>query len=121
MVSTKLPTTVSLAGIAAPVLDYLRAVRPNIPWQVRELETIGGSLCASVLASDPFQIAVKASTERTYLGPFGAWVDVRVRSGVPVFLDRGIDGVNDVWHSSECVAYAFATKKLRSATIESHL
>ena len=34
------------------VLDNLRAVRPNIPWQVRELGPIGISLCTSVLASD---------------------------------------------------------------------
>ena len=34
------------------VLDNLRAVRPNIAWQVRELRTIGISLFSSVLASD---------------------------------------------------------------------
>ena len=34
------------------VLDNLRAVRPNIPWQVRELGTIGISPCTSVVASD---------------------------------------------------------------------
>ena len=55
------------------------------------------------------------------MGHFGAWVDFRVRSGVPVFLDRGIDDMTNVWHLFEYVAYAFATKKLRSATIESHL
>ncbi len=65
--------------------------------------------------------AVAASTERVYLGHFGAWVDFRVRSGVPVFLDRGIDDMTNVWHLCEYVAYAFATKKLRPATIESHL
>ena len=65
--------------------------------------------------------AVAASTERAYLGYFGAQVDFRVRSGVPVFLDRGIDGMTNVWHLVEYVAYAFATRKLRSATIESHL
>ena len=37
--------------------------------------------------------AVAASTERAYLGHFGAWVDFQVRSGVPVFLDRVIDGM----------------------------
>ena len=31
------------------VLDNLCAVRLNIPWQVRELRTIGISLCTSVL------------------------------------------------------------------------
>ena len=65
--------------------------------------------------------AVAASTERAYLGHLGAWVDFRVRSGVPVFLDRGIDDMTNMWHLVEYVAYAFATKKLRSATIESHL
>ena len=55
------------------------------------------------------------------MGHFGAWVNVRVRSGFPVFLDRGIDDVTNVWHLFEYVAYAFATKKLRSATIESRL
>ena len=34
------------------VLDNLRAVRSNVPWQVREQGTIGISLCASVLPSD---------------------------------------------------------------------
>ena len=34
------------------VLDNSGAVRPNIPWQGRELGTIGISLCTSVLASD---------------------------------------------------------------------
>ena len=65
--------------------------------------------------------AVAVSTERAYLGHFGAWVDFRVRSGVPVFVDRGIDDMTNVWHLFEYVAYAFATKKLPSATIESHL
>ena len=65
--------------------------------------------------------AVAASTERAYLWHFGAWVDFRVRSGVPFFLDRVIDDMNNVWHLFEYVAYAFANKKLRSATIESHL
>ena len=36
------------------VLDNLRAVRPDILWQVRELGTIGISLCTSYLASDSF-------------------------------------------------------------------
>ena len=34
------------------VLDHLRAVRPNIPWRVREIGTIGISLSTSVLATD---------------------------------------------------------------------
>ena len=33
-------------------LDNMRAVRPNIPWQVRELGTISISLCTPVFASD---------------------------------------------------------------------
>ena len=65
--------------------------------------------------------AVATSTERANLGHFGAWVYFRVRSGVPVFLDCGIDGMTNVWHLFEYVTYALDTKKLRSATIESHL
>ena len=41
------------------VLDNLRAVRPNIPWHVRELGTIGIPLCASVLASDSFDTPLR--------------------------------------------------------------
>ena len=55
------------------------------------------------------------------MGYFGVWVNFRVRSGVPVFLDRGIDDMTNVWHLFKYVAYAFATKERRSATIESHL
>ena len=65
--------------------------------------------------------AVAASTERAYLQNFGAWVNFRVRSGVPVILQRGSDGMTNVWHLFDYAAYAFATKKLRSATTESHL
>ena len=43
------------------------------------------------------------------------------RSGVPVFLDRGIGDMTDVLLLFELLDYAFATKKLRSATIKSHL
>ena len=65
--------------------------------------------------------AVAASTERANFGRFGAWVDVQVRSGDPTYRHRSIDGMTNVWHLLEYVAYAFATKKPRSATIESHL
>ena len=65
--------------------------------------------------------AVAASTERAYLGHFVAWIDVRVRAGVPVFRERGVKRVANVWHLSQYVACAFATKKLRSVPIESHL
>ena len=65
--------------------------------------------------------AIAASSERTYQGHFGAWVEFRVRCGLPVFLERCRDGMANVWHVFEYVAYAFSTKKLRSATIESHL
>ena len=61
--------------------------------------------------------AVATSTERAYWH-FGALVDVRVRSGVPVFYDRGIGGMTNLWHMIEYISYAFVTKKLRSATIE---
>ena len=60
--------------------------------------------------------AISAATERRYMAHFGAWVDVRVRSGVTVFLDRSIDGMINVL-LFEYVAYAFTTEKLRSATI----
>ena len=62
-----------------------------------------------------------ASSERTYQGRFGAWVDFRMRCGLPVFLQHCSDSVINVWQLFEYVALAFATKKLRSATIESHL
>ena len=115
-----LPPTISLAGIAAPSFDNLRAVRSNIPWQVWELGTIGISLCFGV-GLGLIRHAVAASTERTCLGNFRAWVDFRVRCGVYVFLERGIDGMTNVWHLFEYVAYTVATKKLRSATTGSHL
>ena len=38
--------------VGGSVLDNSRAVLPNIPWQVRDLGTIGISLCNSVLTSD---------------------------------------------------------------------
>ena len=65
--------------------------------------------------------AIAASSERTYQGHFGAWVEFRVRCGLPVFLERCRNGMANVWHVFEYVAYAVSTKKLRSATIESHL
>ena len=40
---------------------------------------------------------------------------------MPVFLQPCSDGLSNVWQLFEYVAYSFATKKLRSATIESHL
>ena len=55
VVSTTLPPTVSLGS----VLDKLRAARLNILWQVRELRTIGISLCTSVLASDACDTALR--------------------------------------------------------------
>jgi len=36
----------------ASVLDNLRAVRPDVPWQMRDLGVAGTSLCTSVLASN---------------------------------------------------------------------
>ena len=65
--------------------------------------------------------AVAAPTERAHLANCGAWVDFRVRSGVHVLAQRGSNGMTNVWHLFGDVAYAFVTKKLRSATIESHL
>ena len=44
LVSTTMPPTVSLAGIAASVLHNSRAVRRNIPWQDRELGTMDREL-----------------------------------------------------------------------------
>ena len=120
VVSTTLPPTVSLAGIAAPFL-ITRARSSQYP--------VAGSGTGDHrhfplylgVGLGFMRHAVAASTERVYLGHFGAWVDFRVRSGVPVFLDRGIDGMTNVWHLFDYVAHAFATKKVRSATIESHL
>jgi len=43
------------------------------------------------------------------------------RCGVPVFLQPCSDGMFHVWQLFEYVAYSFATNKLRSATIASHL
>ena len=65
--------------------------------------------------------AVAVSSEQIFLGHFGAWVDVRVRRGVPVFLQHCRGVMANVWCLFEYVAYAFASNKLRSATIESHL
>ena len=65
--------------------------------------------------------AIATLSERTYQGNFGAWVDIRVRCRMPVFLERCGDNTTKVWHLFEYVAYAFATKKLRSATIESQM
>ena len=36
----------------ASVLLNLRSVRPDVPWQVRDLGAVGTSLCTSALASD---------------------------------------------------------------------
>ena len=63
---------------------------------------------------------VAASTERDYLGHFGAWVDFRARSRVSGFLDRGIGVKTNACHLFQYVAHALATKKLLSATTESH-
>ena len=65
--------------------------------------------------------AVAVSSEHTYMGHFGAWVDIRVRCGVPVIIPHCRDDMANVWCLFEYVAYAFATKQLRSASIESRL
>ena len=49
---------------------------------------------------------IATSSERTYQGHFGDWVDVRVRCGMPVFLERCGDSMLNVWHLFEYVAYA---------------
>ena len=67
------------------------------------------------------RIAVAALSERNYQGHFSAWVDVRVSCGLAGFLQHCSDSMLNVWQLTEYVAYAFATKKLRSAAIESHL
>ena len=74
-----------------------------------------------MLASDSCDTPLWPRLNELIWGIFGAWVDIRLRSVVPVFLDRGIDDMTNVWHLFEYVAYAFATKKLLSATIESLL
>ena len=66
--------------------------------------------------------AIAASSERTYQGHFGKWVEFQVRCGLPVFLERCRGGMANVWrHVFEYVVPAFSTNNLRSATIESHL
>lgn len=65
--------------------------------------------------------AVVVSSEQTYLEQFGTWVDFRVPCGVASFLRHYGDDMVKVWCLFECVAYAFATKKLRSATMDSCL
>ena len=65
--------------------------------------------------------AVAVSSEQTYLGHFGAWVDFRVSCAVPVFLQHCREDIANVWCLFEYVANSFATKLLRSATIKSHL
>ena len=79
-----------------------------------------GHFLSALLASDSFDTLLRPRLN--FLGGhFGAWVDIRVRSDVPVLLDRGIDDMINVWHLFEYVEYALATTELRSATIESHL
>lgn len=56
--------------------------------------------------------AIAPSSDRTYQGHFGDWVEYRVRCGLPVFLRRCGDSMTNV-------AYAFATKKMPSAIVES--
>ena len=56
------------------------------------------------------RVAVAPSSERTYQGHFGAWVDFRVRCGVPVLLQPCNEGLSNVWQLFEYVAYSFATK-----------
>ena len=53
------------------VLYNLRAVRPNIPWQVRELGTIGFSLCTSVLASDSCDTSLRPRLNEIIWGILG--------------------------------------------------
>ena len=52
------------------VLDNLCAVRPDIPWQVRELGTVGMSLCTSVLASDSCEMSLRPRLNALIWGIF---------------------------------------------------
>ena len=60
------------------------------------------------------RVAVAPSSERTYEGHFGAWVDFWVRCGLPVFLQHYSDSAINVWQLFKYVGYALVTKKLRS-------
>ena len=64
------------------VLVNLRAARPDVPWQMRDLGDAGNFGVGLEL----MRVAVAPSSERTYQGHFGAWVDVWVRCGVPCLL-----------------------------------
>ena len=59
--------------------------------------------------------AVAVSSEQTYLGYFRAWVDARVRCGVPVILQHCRDDMANVWCLFEYVAYEFANKSIAVA------
>ena len=65
--------------------------------------------------------AVAVSSEHTFLGHFDAWVDLRVRYGVPIFQQHGSDDMADVWCLFEYVSYVISNKTLQSATMESNL
>ena len=112
--------TVSHAGIATP---FLLMCAPFAPTFHGRCGTWGTPARFSVLGVglELMRVAVAPSSERTYQGHFGAWADFRVRCGVPVFLQPCNEGLSNVWQLFEYVTYSFATKKLRSATIESHL
>ena len=117
VVFTTLPPTLSLAGTTAPFLITARRSSKHA--------VIGSGTGDHRHVSLDFgvgrgltQHAVAASCERAYLGHSGTWVDVRVRSGIPVFLEHSINGMTNLWHLFEYVAYAFATKKPWSAIIE---
>ena len=75
------------------VLGDFRTVRPNTPWQVRDRHV---SLYIGVALSF-VRIAVETSTARANLRMFCSLVNVWVRCGVLVFLQRVIDGMINVW------------------------
>ena len=104
---------VAADGISRWDRDHVRTllcVRPDVPWQTQDLGVVGTALCTSVLASSSCANAVAVSFEQTYLGHFSAWVDFRVRCGVPVFFQHSRDDMANVWGLFEYEAYAFATK-----------
>ena len=112
------PPMVYHAGIAPP--SYSRSARRDVPWLARGSGDVGAFLCTSVLVSDSCEAPMQPHLKAFYHGHFGAWVNVRVRCGLLVFLQHCNDSMTNVSQLIEYVALAFATEKLRSAIKFSH-
>ena len=76
-------------------------------------------LCAGL---ELVRSSVAQSTEETYLGHFGAWVNFRADVvQLPVFLVDNSDPLVNVWHLLEYIAYAYSVLGIRQRTIDGHL